>query len=182
MSPVCLVVTHDGCTCRAVLRRDHNSSWRSSGLSRMRCARLQSNTRAIVRLGWFDNVRVVEDSGSATQSPNSMGTFCQFNAGPSFSLIRFETNGPAIWFKAVGEPNLEKFPLHCTCATHSEVRSVILATRRAWKGWLAPEIEAQTSERPRTSRSGRPQRHLWPGWQIESIGKHVQLLDWAPGT
>jgi ABC-type bacteriocin/lantibiotic exporter with double-glycine peptidase domain len=32
----------------------------------------------------------------------------------SFSLIRFETDGLALWFKAVGEPNQKEFGITCT--------------------------------------------------------------------
>ena len=38
-------------------------------------------------------------------------SFRQYNASPSFSLIRFETNGTAVWFKGVGQPNLREFPI-----------------------------------------------------------------------
>jgi len=33
------------------------------------------------------------------------GKFRQLNASPTFSLIRLETNGVALWFKATGKPN-----------------------------------------------------------------------------
>src|SRR5258708_35170729 len=37
------------------------------------------------------------------------GNFRQLSASSSFSLMRFETTGPAVWFKAVGKPNSHEF-------------------------------------------------------------------------
>src|SRR5262249_28482244 len=39
------------------------------------------------------------------------GAFQQFNAEPTFALVRLETNGPAVWFKAVGEPNKREYSI-----------------------------------------------------------------------
>src|ERR1700722_6361245 len=39
------------------------------------------------------------------------GVIRQLNASPTFSLIRLETTGPAIWFKATGQPNLHERPI-----------------------------------------------------------------------
>ncbi len=63
------------------------------------------------RRGWLAELRrwaaeVIRPSGL-----DLTGSFCQYNASPSFSLIRFETNGPAVWFKAIGEPNQREFPI-----------------------------------------------------------------------
>ena len=43
--------------------------------------------------------------------------FQQLNASSSFSLMRFETTGPAVWFKAVGKPNSHEFNIVSILAT-----------------------------------------------------------------
>src|SRR5208282_4489148 len=70
------------------------------------------------------------------------GPFRQFNGSPTFSLIRFETNGPAVWFKAVGEPNVREFPITMALgkACPNYVPAVI-ATRPDCNGWLTREVE-----------------------------------------
>lgn len=68
--------------------------------------------------------------------------FSQLNASASFSLLRFETSGPAVWFKAVGSPNLREFPITLELARHlTRYLPTILGTRPAWHGWLALEVE-----------------------------------------
>jgi hypothetical protein len=69
-------------------------------------------------------------------------SFAQLNASPSFSLVRFGTNGPAVWFKAVGEPNLREFPITVAIARLvPRYLPAILAVRSEWNGWLALEVE-----------------------------------------
>jgi hypothetical protein len=70
------------------------------------------------------------------------GNFRQLNASPTFSLIRLETNGPALWFKAVGEPNQREFPITLTLAKlFPDCLPTILADRQDWNGWLTQEVE-----------------------------------------
>jgi hypothetical protein len=94
------------------------------------------------RLGWFSELHnwiesVVEPIGFHVN-----GRFRQLNASPSFSLIRFETSGPAVWFKAVGEPNQREFPITCTLSRlFSSYLPNVLATRPDWNAWLTRESE-----------------------------------------
>ena len=67
--------------------------------------------------------------------------FVQFTAGTSCSLIRFETNREAVWFKAVDEPNSREFPL--TVLLSSKLQGYlprILATQPNWNAWVMPAI------------------------------------------
>jgi hypothetical protein len=88
------------------------------------------------------------------------GAFVQCNASPTFSLIRFETERAAVWFKAVGEPNLREYAL--TVLLHSELPSYapqILGTKPEWHAWLTLEADgvplSQTSEFPSWRRAVR---------------------------
>ena len=72
------------------------------------------------------------------------GPLRQYNASPSFSLIRFETNGPAVWFKAVGEPNLREFPITLKLAElFPRFMPEVLGTKPEWNGWLSREVDGQ---------------------------------------
>lgn len=72
------------------------------------------------------------------------GAFQQFNAEPSFALVRLETSGPAVWFKAVGEPNLREY------AVTIELSRLfpcfvpeLIGIRPEWHGWLSKEADGQ---------------------------------------
>lgn len=91
-------------------------------------------------LGWFEELRgwiegVIEPLGFKLN-----GNFRQLNASPTFSLIRFGTDGPALWFKAVGEPNQREFPITCVLSSlfPGHVPGMV-AARPDWNGWLARE-------------------------------------------
>ena len=105
------------------------------------------------------------------------GTFRQMQATASFSLIRFQSNRGAVWFKATGEPNRREFPLTLELGTRFPgYVPVLLATRPDWNAWLTFEAEG---------------RDLWsssePAWlqaadslaalQIASTSCPQQILD-----
>jgi hypothetical protein len=106
------------------------------------------------------------------------GNFRQFNASPNFSLLRLETDGAALWFKATGEPNAHELPVTLLLADRfpSHVPR-ILGMHTSWNGWLSEEV------------AGRPldESTEWSSWeraaeglaelQIESIGRATELLD-----
>jgi Phosphotransferase enzyme family len=105
------------------------------------------------------------------------GAFQQLNASPTFSLIRLETDGEAVWFKATGEPNSHE--LHATVALarlfpHSVPQ--ILGVHRSWNGWLSAEAAGvsldQVTDFPAWERAAEEFAEL----QIVSIRKTSELL------
>ena len=96
------------------------------------------------RLGWFSELHIWIESVVEPIGFHVNGRFRQLNASPSFSLIRFETSGPAVWFKAVGEPNQREFAITCTLSRlfPSHLPNV-LATRPDWNAWLTRESEGR---------------------------------------
>ena len=100
----------------------------------------ESPSNPFARLGWFKELSewvevVIEPLGFHLN-----GNVRQLNASPSFSLIRFETNGPALWFKAVGEPNQKEFLITCTLAQlFPNYIPGVLAARPDLNGWLTQE-------------------------------------------
>ena len=130
------------------------------------------------RPGWIEELsswvqRAIEPYGLRLS-----GEFRQLNASPTFALLRLETTGQALWFKAVGEPNLREFPISLTLSRlfHGFVPKVI-ATHPTWHGWL-------TTEFPGSRLDEVPDAHAWERaadtlaeLQIASVGKTDQLLD-----
>jgi thiamine kinase-like enzyme len=69
------------------------------------------------------------------------GGFWQLNAGPTFSLIRLQTNRAPVWFKATGEPNAHELPASLTLARLiPEFVPRILGVHRSWNGWLSSHV------------------------------------------
>jgi hypothetical protein len=83
------------------------------------------------------------------------GSFEQFNADSLFSLIRFVTNGRAVWFKAVGAGNCREFPITLALAQLCPTRlPKILASKPEWRAWLSVEASG-------VCLSARPDPQLW---------------------
>ena len=70
------------------------------------------------------------------------GNFRQLNASSSFSLMRFETTGPAVWLKAVGKPNSHEFNIVSILTDlFPEYLPPIVAVRPEWNAWLTAEAQ-----------------------------------------
>jgi len=100
----------------------------------------EPDTGPFLKPNWFPAVmRWVEDALGPLVL-HLTGSFQQFNADSLFSLIRFETNGRAVWFKAVGAGNSREFPLTLALAQLCPARiPKILANKPKWRAWLAVE-------------------------------------------
>jgi hypothetical protein len=130
------------------------------------------------RIGWFSELTSWVREEAARQGLKVSGQFSQLNACPAFSLVRFETDGPALWFKAVGEPNLREYPITLALANYFPSFVLhILASRADWNGWLTVEAEG-------THPDGSSPRNVWTtiaatlaDLQIASIGRTLHLVD-----
>jgi hypothetical protein len=106
------------------------------------------------------------------------GSFCQYNAGPSFSLIRFETNGPAVWFKAVGEPNQREFPITLKLSQQfPKYLPEFLGARADWNGWLSLEAPGTNLRETREIAFWESAAQSLARLQIESVAKTEAVLD-----
>jgi len=75
------------------------------------------------------------------------GPFRQLTASPTFSLIRFETNGPAVWFKAVGGTNVREYGIITALAPlFPFFLPRIIATRPEWSAWLTIEADGTSPD------------------------------------
>jgi hypothetical protein len=101
-----------------------------------------TSTGPFARLGWFNQLRDWIEAVIEPMGFHLRGEFRQFNASESFSLVRFETSGPALWFKAVGEPNQREFAITSALAKFfPDCLPRILASRPDWNGWLTSEVQ-----------------------------------------
>jgi hypothetical protein len=108
------------------------------------------------------------------------GPFCQYNASPSFSLIRFETNGPAVWFKAVGEPTLREFPVTLKLAERfPRFIPEVLGTKPEWNGWLSREVDGQNLGETKDTTSWEQAATELARLQIESISESQAILQFG---
>ena len=133
------------------------------------------------RLGWFPDLQRWVQEQIGTHGLHLNGRFRQLNACPTFSLIRFETDGPAVWFKAVGAPNQREFPLTLALArSFSRFVPQIIATRPESNGWLAREAEGTLLSECSTLSSWEAAAQDLAELQISSLGRSLQFLD--PGA
>ena len=123
------------------------------------------------RITWLD-CRGNPAVGTQTHWP-----FCQYNASPCFSLIRFETNGPAVWFKAVGKPNLREFPITLKLAELlPRFMPEILGTKPEWNGWLSREVKGRNLGEAKDIALWEKAATDLAKLQIESISRSDSIL------
>lgn len=106
------------------------------------------------------------------------GEFRQLNASPTFALLRLETNVQAVWFKAVGEPNLREFPISVALSRlFPGFVPTVIATHSTWHGWLTTEFPGPTLDEVSDAGAWERAAQTLAEIQIASAGKTNQLLD-----
>jgi len=130
------------------------------------------------RLGWFRELQGWIEDVIGPLGFHLAGSFSQLNASPSFSLVRFETSGPSVWFKAVGNPNLREFPITLALARLlPQYLPPILAARPEWNGWLALEVEGTNLGDTQDAHHWNTAASALAKLQIESVGRFGTLVD-----
>jgi hypothetical protein len=130
------------------------------------------------RRGWLAEVRRWTVEVIRPSRLELTGQFCQYNAGPSFSLIRFETSGPAVWFKAVGEPNQREFPIALTLSQQfPKYLPELLGARADWNGWLSLEAPGTNLRETREIALWERAAESLVALQMESVAKTESILD-----
>lgn len=128
--------------------------------------------------GWFDEL---VDWVRQTIEPHGLhlnGRFRQLNASRTFSLIRFETDGPAVWFKATGSPNRREFPLtQFLMRLHPRSLPRIIATHPEWNGWLALEVQGTTLNASHELGPWIVAARALAELQIGSLNRELHLLE-----
>src|SRR6267143_1030856 len=106
------------------------------------------------------------------------GGFRQWNASPTFSLFRLETNGGALWFKATGDPNSHELPVSLLLARLFPCHVPrILGIHRSWNGWLCAEVTGTALDEISDCSTWERVAGELAELQIASIGKSRELLE-----
>jgi len=130
------------------------------------------------RPGWIEELFAWVQSEIDPYGLRLTGEFRQLNASPTFALLRLETNRTAVWFKAVGEPNLREFPISVTLSKlFPGFVPTVIATHPAWNGWLTTEFSGSTLDEVSDACAWERAAQTLAQLQIASVGKTDQLLD-----
>lgn len=137
----------------------------------------EPHTGPFGRPGWLKELFAWVE---ATLSPLGLqvtGAFEQLSVGPTFSLLRVETTGQAVWFKATGEPNRHELQVITTLTRlfHGYVPQ-LLAVHSSWNGWLSWEVAGSTLDNLDDSGAWERAAETLAQLQIASIGKPEELL------
>jgi hypothetical protein len=130
------------------------------------------------RAGWFDELVSWVQGQLDPYGLTITGEFRQLNCGPTFSLVRLETSGPAVWFKAVGEPNLREFPITTALAQHfPSYVPTLIGTQPSWNGWLTFEAEGSILNEKSDIATWEKASQTVAELQIQSAIRAPALLD-----
>ena len=106
------------------------------------------------------------------------GNFRQYNASPTFSLMRLETDGAALWFKATGEPNTHELPITRLLARlFPKYLPQILGVHTSWNGWLSEEVQGTPLDELTECSAWERAAESLAQLQIESIRTGGELVD-----
>ncbi len=129
------------------------------------------------RPGWFEELLSWAQSHLNARGLRLTGEFRQFNGHPFFNLIRLETNGSAVWFKAVGEPNLHEYTITLAlCTGQSQYFPKVIGSRPDWHAWLMQEVHGPTLEEDGGSCAWSNAATTLGKMQVEFAGKTDWLL------
>jgi hypothetical protein len=130
------------------------------------------------RAGWFDDLVSWAQEQLDPYGLTITGEFRQLNCGPTFSLVRLETDGPAVWFKAVGEPNLREFPITTALAQHfPPYLPTLIGAQPSWNGWLTFEAEGSMLDEKSDLATWKKAAQTLAELQIQSATKAPALLE-----
>jgi len=128
--------------------------------------------------GWL---RVVTDwvaENAAASGLQLTGKFCQFNSSPTFSLLRFETNRAALWFKAVGEPNAHECALTLYLARLLPgLVPRVIASNHEWNAWLSVESEGSHLTSASPLRHWQEAASAFARLQYATIGNALHFIE-----
>jgi phosphotransferase family enzyme len=140
--------------------------------------RRQSNHAPFARAGWLTELFRWVAEQIAPVGLRLTGGFTQLNASPAFTLIRLETDGSAVWFKAAGRPNRHELPVTvCLARLFPEYLPHLLGVHPRSNGWLAEEVGGHVLDHFRECPSWTKAAESLAQLQILSIGKQAELLE-----
>jgi hypothetical protein len=146
-------------------------------LENPQCLPLCGQPGPFAHFGWFEEVRRWVEEKVSKSGHHLTGGLTQFTAGASFSLLRLETDCGAVWFKAVGEPNLQEYAVTAElAATLPQFVPTILACRSDWHAWLSPEVRGTSLSDSNDFRKWQDAAKAFANLQVASLTKTASLL------
>ncbi|HXA76817.1 MAG TPA: phosphotransferase [Candidatus Acidoferrales bacterium] len=128
----------------AILSPEERAAVRSA-LEDLRQNVVEPDKAPFARPGWIEELFGWVQSQIEPLGLRLTGGFRQLNASPTFSLLRIETTGAAVWFKATGEPNAHELPI--SVALHRAFANYvpqILGVHPTWNAWLSEDVPGST--------------------------------------
>jgi hypothetical protein len=138
--------------------------------------------------GWLCTVTEWVEAQANAAGLHLNGKFHQLNASTTFSLIRFETDNSALWFKAVGEPNLHEYRLTLKLSSiFPEYLPRVVAARHKWNAWLTVESDGTSLEATPSSAAWSVAAENLALLQMSSFDRRFELIktgckDFRPGS
>lgn len=139
---------------------------------------IRADAGAFTKAGWVRELLAWTQKQLNDAQLRLNGNFQQFNASPNFTLIRLETNGAAVWFKATGEPNAHELDVTLRLARlFPSSLPRILGIHRSWNGWLSEELSKTTLDQFTDLSVWESAAEQLAQLQIASIDQSSELID-----
>lgn len=128
--------------------------------------------------GWLDDLHGWVQKEIAPLGLSLTGGIRQLNSGPAFALLRLETDGPAVWFKATGEPLRHEPAVTAVLADlFPAFVPRVIAVHPAWNGWLSLEVQGPLLREQRSLSAWTAAARTLADLQIRSLGRTQRLLE-----
>jgi hypothetical protein len=136
------------------------------------------NSGPFLHPGWLKNLFAWSGEQLEMLGLRLTGVFAQLNASPNFSLIRLETTGPAVWFKATGVPNHRELSISVAIARLLPAYvPLMLGIHLEWNGWLSGELPGSPLTDISNSADWERVASTLAYMQIESIRGTASLIE-----
>ena len=127
---------------------------------------------------WIDDLRSWVERQIEPHGIRLRRDFRQLSATPNSTLIRFETDGPAVWFKAVDPNHSREVSITATLARlHPAYVPTIIARHLPSNGWLSNEAEGPTLEDDRDHADWQHAAACLARMQVQSIAAIRPLIE-----
>ena len=130
------------------------------------------------RPGWLKEITDWTRFELAPQGLHLTGTFSQLNASATASLVRFDTDASAVWFKAAGEPNRRELPVTEYLAEHfPDFVPPVVATHANSYGWLTIEVPGSHLNADSDNGAWGAVADALAEFQRKTVGQALHLLE-----
>jgi hypothetical protein len=129
------------------------------------------------RPGWLDEIMTWAEQQLSPMGLHLTREFTQLNASPTFSLLRLETNGPAVWLKAVGQPNVQEFFISRELARLvPKFVPKVIGARDDCKAWLTLEAQGTHPDENASAVVWERIATTLARLEIASVGRTLHLI------